>query len=140
MFERILVGTDGSGTAAAAVAHAVGLAEAADAELLVLSAYTPQREGAPVFADYTAPGIDVAKGLLADVEKRHGARCRIRTLVYEGGAADALCDTAEAEKVDVIVVGNRGMTGAKRKVLGSIPNTVSHHAPCNVLIVHTTDE
>lgn len=140
MFDRILVGTDGSGTAAAAVTHAVSLAEATGAELLVLSAYQAPREGAPVFAEYTAPGIDVARGLLSDVEKRHGDRVRLRTIVFEGSAADALCEVAESEKADVIVVGNRGMTGAKRVVLGSVPNTVSHHAPCNVLIVHTTDE
>lgn len=140
MFTKILVGTDGSGTAAAAVNHAVALAKATGAELLVLSAYHAPREGAPPFAEYTVPGVDVARGLLEDVQKRHGGTVTIRTLMREGTAADALCDTAEEEGVDVIVVGNRGMTGAKRVMLGSVPNTVSHHAPCNVLIAHTTDE
>jgi nucleotide-binding universal stress UspA family protein len=55
-----------------------------------------------------------------------------------GAASDVLVDVAEEEKADVIVVGNRGMTGAKRFLLGSVPNRVSHSAPCNVLIVHTT--
>ena len=49
-----------------------------------------------------------------------------------------ICEVAEKEGVDLIVVGNKGMTGAKRFLLGSVPNQVSHHSPCNVLIVKTT--
>ena len=56
----------------------------------------------------------------------------------QGDAADAILDIAEEQRADLIVVGNRGMTGAKRFLLGSVPNKVSHHAPCSVLIVRTT--
>jgi nucleotide-binding universal stress UspA family protein len=45
---------------------------------------------------------------------------------------------AEERGSDLIVVGNKGMTGAKRFLLGSVPNKVSHHAPCSVLIIRTT--
>jgi nucleotide-binding universal stress UspA family protein len=55
----------------------------------------------------------------------------------EGDPADAIIDAAEEEGADLIVVGNRGMQGAKRFLLGSVPNRVAHHAPCSVLIVHT---
>jgi nucleotide-binding universal stress UspA family protein len=55
-----------------------------------------------------------------------------------GDPADALLEVAEEEGADLIVVGNRGMTGAKRFLLGSVPNKISHHAPCSVLIVRTT--
>ena len=47
-------------------------------------------------------------------------------------------DVAEEQGAELIVVGNKGMTGAKRFLLGSVPNKVSHHAPCSVLIVRTT--
>ena len=57
------------------------------------------------------------------------------TEAREGQPADVLCDIAEAYGSDVIVVGNRGM---HRKVLGSVPNSVSHNAPCSVVIVKTT--
>lgn len=140
MFQRILVGTDGSGTAAAAVAHAVELAAKLNAEIIVVSAYQAPREGVPPFVEQGVSGIDVGRGLLEDVVKRYGSGVNLRTVLREGAPADAIIEAAEEEKADVIVVGNRGMTGAKRRVLGSIPNAVSHHAPCHVLIVHTTDE
>jgi nucleotide-binding universal stress UspA family protein len=141
MFRTIVVGTDGSGTAAAAVRRAAALAKATDAELLVVSAYSKPQDAPATFRDagQSAPGIEVAKGLLADVQKRYGDDVRLRTVAREGAPADALLDTAEEEKADVVVVGNKGMSGAKRYVLGSVPNTVSHHAPCHVLIVHTTE-
>jgi nucleotide-binding universal stress UspA family protein len=56
----------------------------------------------------------------------------------EGDPADAILDVAEERSSDLIVVGNKGMSGAKRFLLGSVPNKVSHHAPCSVLIVRTT--
>jgi len=55
-----------------------------------------------------------------------------------GDPADAILDVAEEERADLIVVGNKGMTGAKRFLLGSVPNKVSHHAPCSVMIIRTT--
>jgi nucleotide-binding universal stress UspA family protein len=62
----------------------------------------------------------------------------VETFARQGDAADAILDVAEEQRADLIVVGNRGMTGAKRFLLGSVPNKVSHHAPCSVLIVRTT--
>jgi nucleotide-binding universal stress UspA family protein len=56
----------------------------------------------------------------------------------KGDPADALLEVAEQERADMIVVGNKGMTGTKRFLLGSVPNKVSHHAPCSVLIIRTT--
>jgi nucleotide-binding universal stress UspA family protein len=141
MFQRILVGTDGSGTAAAAVEHAAELAKASGAELLVLTAYHQPADAAPPFQmapDF--PGAEVSKGILQDVERRYGGEVKLRTLSIEASPTDALIETADREKVDLVVVGNRGMGGAKRLVLGSVPNAISHHAPCHVLIVHTSDE
>ncbi len=67
-----------------------------------------------------------------------GAGIRAVTHAREGDPADAILDVAEELGADLIVVGNKGMTGAKRFLLGSVPNKVSHHAPCSVLIVRTT--
>jgi nucleotide-binding universal stress UspA family protein len=140
MFQRIVVGTDGSGTAAAAVSHAAQLAKAGGSELVVVTAYPKPQEAAPPFTAAGVPGHEVARGILEDVEKRYGGQVKLKTVVREGSPADVILDVAEDEKGDLVVVGNRGMSGAKRFVLGSVPNAVSHHAPCHVLIVHTTDE
>ena len=61
----------------------------------------------------------------------------VETYARQGDAADAILDVAEEQGCDLIVVGHRGMTGAKRFLLGSVPNKISHHAPCSVLIVRT---
>jgi nucleotide-binding universal stress UspA family protein len=66
------------------------------------------------------------------------AGVKVETFAREGDPADAILDVAEEQGADLIVVGNKGMTGAKRFLLGSVPNKVSHHAPCSVLIIRTT--
>ena len=70
----------------------------------------------------------------AEVE---AAGVAVRTYAREGDAADAILDVAEELGADLIVVGNKGMTGAKRFLLGSVPNKISHHAPCAVMIIRT---
>ena len=65
-------------------------------------------------------------------------RLEVETHAREGDPADAILDVAEEQKADLIVVGNKGMTGAKRFLLGSVPNKISHHAPCSVMIIRTT--
>jgi nucleotide-binding universal stress UspA family protein len=55
-----------------------------------------------------------------------------------GDPSDVLVSVVQLVDADLLVVGNRGMTGMKRFVLGSVPNKISHHAPCSVLIVDTT--
>ena len=124
MFSKIVVGTDGSETAARAVARAVDLASGFDAELVVVNVHGPR---------------DEARGrrVIEEVEKLHGGSARIRGVLRSGHPADALADVAEEEKADLIVVGNKGMTGVSR-FLGSVPNSISHHAPTHVLIVRTT--
>ena len=66
------------------------------------------------------------------------AGLQVRTFARQGDPADAILDVAEEQHADLIVVGNKGMTGAKRFLLGSVPNRVSHHAPCSVLIIRTS--
>jgi nucleotide-binding universal stress UspA family protein len=71
-------------------------------------------------------------------EARRAGVAAVETFARQGDAADAILDVAEEQRSELIVVGNKGMTGAKRFLLGSVPNKVSHHAPCSVLIVRTT--
>ena len=62
----------------------------------------------------------------------------VNTHARQGDPSDAIIDVAEESAADLIIVGNKGMTGAKRFLLGSVPNKVSHHAPCSVMIIRTT--
>ncbi len=74
---------------------------------------------------------------MAEAAALHGSRLPVGTLVRTGDPATVLLDEAE-RGYDLLVVGNKGMTGAARFLLGSVPNKVSHHAPCALLIVRTS--
>ena len=139
MFRKILVGTDGSDTAEVAVGNAAALAERTGAELLVAHALHQERgRGESTLGPAQDVSVPAAgRSILEHVEKKHGGRAQIRTLLREGSPADVLLDVADEEGVDVVVVGNVGMTGTRR-FLGSVPNNVAHHAPCHVLIVNTS--
>jgi nucleotide-binding universal stress UspA family protein len=140
MFKKILVGTDGSDSATKAVTHAAAMAEAMGAELVLIHVYpSPRSDVGSTFGRADAyPGQEIGQAVLRDAEKHFGGKVKIKSVLREGDPAEGLIDVAEEENIDLIIVGNRGMTGAKRFLLGSVPNQVSHHAPCNVLIVHTT--
>ena len=145
MFESILVGTDGSAAAGVAVAHSVQLAAALGARLQIVSAYEPVPERHLRVARVHVPSdvqVNMRDEVLALLESsRSDAEAAgvpwIETFARVGDAADAILDVAEEQGSDLIVVGNKGMTGATRFLLGSVPNKVSHHAPCSVLIVRT---
>jgi nucleotide-binding universal stress UspA family protein len=147
MFRSIVVGTDGSETASKAVAAAVDLAREIGASLDIVSAYEPvpqsrlreESRQAPEDLQWTInPREDVEATLREAAEDIEDAGIRVETFAREGDPADAILDVAEERGADLIVVGNKGMTGAKRFLLGSVPNKVSHHAPCSVLIIRTT--
>jgi nucleotide-binding universal stress UspA family protein len=147
MFGSIVVGTDGSETADEAVRQAIELAAAVNAKLQIVSAYEPvadtrlREEAQQVPADLqwmVNPREDVEATLSEASEKAKAAGVDVETFARQGDPADAILDVAEENGSDVIVVGNKGMTGAKRFLLGSVPNKVSHHAPCSVLIIRTT--
>ena len=147
MFERILVGTDGSDTAAEAVRQATELARATGAKLDIVSAYQPISQGRLRDESGEIPGdVAYAVGPKEDVnvilETAAGpakeAGVEVGTHAREGDPADAILTIAEEVGASVIVVGNKGMTGARRFLLGSVPNKISHHAPCSVYIARTT--
>ncbi len=145
MFRSIVVGTDGSSRSRQAVASAVDLARTHGASLHIVHAFRPVLQVAGASGDALA-------GLAAstDAEVESGSRARLEELASEikrdGVAVDTYCigqsaaaailSVAESQDADLIVVGNRGMSGARR-VLGSVPNSVAHGARCAVLIVPT---
>ncbi|HVL88745.1 MAG TPA: universal stress protein [Actinomycetota bacterium] len=122
MYTKIMSATDGSATAAKAVAIAADLARAVDAELLLVHVGDP----------------DKGRTVLEEAVSKFARGLKTKTMTVSGDPADMIIESAEAEGADLLVVGNKGMTGAKRFLLGSVPNQVSHHSPCNVLIVKTT--
>jgi nucleotide-binding universal stress UspA family protein len=145
VFASIVVGTDGSQTAATALQAAVELAQQCGARLHIVSAYEPVADehtqlDVPQDAQWDV-GRRPAVLALLDEARAVAARAGVSEVEVSprvGDAADAILDVAEEQRADLIVVGNKGMTGAKRFLLGSVPNKVSHHAPCSVLIVRTT--
>ena len=147
MFTRIVVGTDGSETAGEAVRQAVDLAKLTGAELNIVSAYAPlperkvkdEQRDAPADVQYEiGPRQDVNLVLEAAAAAAREEGIEVKVHPVEGDPAEAILDVAEEAGADLIVVGNKGMTGARRFLLGSVPNNVSHHASCSVIIVRTT--
>jgi len=147
MFQSIVVGTDGSQTAGEAVREAIELAKAIGASIELVSAYEPvasqrlreEARQAPEDMQWMVnPREDVDATLREAAARVQQAGVTVTTYAREGDPADAILDVAEERDADLIVVGNKGMTGAKRFLLGSVPNKVSHHAPCSVLIIRTT--
>jgi len=140
VYETVVVGADGSATAGEAVRQAIALVKLTGGKLHIVSAYKPQQlrssaEGE--FANSLDSG-DMASSLLADLAGRaRTAGVDAETHPESGDPADAICEVAVQVKADLIVIGNKGMTGVRR-VLGSIPNSVAHNAPCSVLIAFTS--
>lgn len=147
MFKVVVVGTDGSDTATQAVRQAVDLARAVGAKLELVSAYEPvpaqrlreERRDAPEDLQWAiSPREDVDATLEVAAAVAREAGVAVDVYPRQGDPADAILDVAEEREADLVIVGNKGMTGAKRFLLGSVPNKVSHHAPCSVLIIRTT--
>ena len=145
MFSSIVVGTDGSDTATQAVRQAIELARAVGGRIELVSAYEPVtdarlHETIAVPEDLhwiLNPREDVEATLERAASEVLAAGGEVEVYARQGDPADAILDVAEERGSDLIVVGNKGMTGAKRFLLGSVPNKVSHHAPCSVLIIRT---
>ncbi len=150
MFKSIVVGTDGSDTAARAVDLAGRLAQAGDATVLHIVAVGKSPSSAAIGMSQAAPGgagvtqanwsEDAVRGLQELLHHVASNVCEgvasVETYARIGDPAEVICQLADQVGADLIVVGNRGMQGGRR-FLGSVPNNVSHHAPCSVLIAQT---
>ncbi len=146
MFGSIVVGTDGSETAREAVRQATELAKRVEASIDLVCAYEPvsmsrlrdKRRDIPEDLEWLINPREEVDATLSEAAKHiRQSGVEVETYAREGDPADAILDVAEEEKAGLIVVGNKGMTGAKRFLLGSVPNKVSHHAPCSVMIIRT---
>lgn len=123
------------------------MASAVGATLEVVSAYAPvpeqrlrsERRDAPEDVQWAInPAQEVEASLSGAADIARAAGVKVNTYARQGDPAGAILDVAEEQKSDLVVVGNKGMTGARRFLLGSVPDKISHHAACSVLIIHTT--
>jgi len=148
-YRNVVVGTDGSETAEVAVRHASQLAKDHGARLVIITAYEPHDDQLA----RSTPGVpDDIRWTLTDRVQAEEKAIQGRVLANEAGVkgvvaqaiagspTEVLLEAAGDFSADVIVVGSKGLTGASRFVLGSVASSVSHHAPCDVLIVHTTGD
>lgn len=141
MYQRIVVGTDGSDRARAAVDQAAALAGVTGAALHLVQGCGSAVVVSPMYGE--AAGINPAELIQACeselqplVTELSGRGLDVTLHVVPTAGRDAVCAVADDVDADLIVVGNRGMTGAKR-FLGSVPNSIAHHAKCSVLIAST---
>jgi|SRR5436309_14450396 len=144
MIQIVAVGTDGSDTASKAVDFALDIAEKFGAKVVVASSYRPvgedrirkEQRDAPEDIQWSLnPTEDVDSALRGVEQKARSRGLEVASEARQGDPADVLCEIAEQHGADLLVVGNKGM---QRRVLGSVPNSVSHKAPCSVVIVKTT--
>ena len=144
MIKTGAVGTDGSDTAAKAVEFALDLAKRYDAKIVFLSAYKRVSEDrlkresrdAPEDVQWQInPAEDVEPALRDAEDAAREKGLETTSEAKEGDPSKVLVELADKHNADILVIGNKGM---QRKVLGSVPNTVSHKAGCAVLIVKTT--
>jgi nucleotide-binding universal stress UspA family protein len=146
-YGTVVVGTDGSPTASRAVRQASQLAADHGARLVVVTAYEPQGDalvdtaGAPKELQWMLTDKVQAEELAGSgraVAKEAGVE-RVSVQAVAGSPGDVLLEAAVDHGADCIVVGSVGLTSPARFVLGSVASAVAHHAPCDVLVVHTTD-
>ncbi len=144
MYEVIVVGTDGSDRAGIAVAQAIALAKMSGAKLHVVHAARPDAMTGSVLdpaaiavaeANRTYDRGDHICAQALEEAAREGVSAEMHSA--DGHPADVLISIAESTEADLVVVGNRGMRGAMRILLGSVSNKLAHHCPCSLLIVNT---
>ena len=151
MYKTIVVGVDGSETSRAAMLKAADLAKLTGARVHVVTASAKGYIASLAAIEPMAAGVlealrtaesqveSAAEAMLAHAAEEVGSRgVEVETHIVDSPPADAIVDVAQSVGADLIIVGNKGIRGSKRYVLGSVPNSVAHHAPCDVTIVSTT--
>jgi nucleotide-binding universal stress UspA family protein len=140
VYSTVVVGADDSSTAREAVNVAADVAQAGGGKLHIVTAYDPKSvrvEQLPEELRYAVGEhpADVLLRRLSELVRERGLEPIVHAAA--GDPVDAIVRIAEQVDADLIVVGNKGMKGVRR-VLGSVPNSVAHKAPCSVLIADTT--
>jgi nucleotide-binding universal stress UspA family protein len=141
MLSTVAVGTDGSATASKAVEAAAEIAQRFDAKVVLLSATSDSRHA--VTPDRQSEELQWASNpesrmreiLYRTEQDLLDRKIDCTSMIEEGDPADVLIRLAEVCNADLLVIGNRGM---HRRVLGSVPNSVTHKATCSVYVVKTT--
>jgi nucleotide-binding universal stress UspA family protein len=142
-YRHVMVGSDGSDTAHIAVQQAAELAKAFGARLTIVTAYPKVRPrtaaGVPddmqwMATDASSAEAQAKKGM--QLAKQVGVD-DVHTSVAPGDPAEVVLDAAKMLGADLLLLGNKGMASASRFLLGNVPNKVSHHAPCDMIIVRT---
>lgn len=146
-YRTIVVGTDGSSSSLRAVDAAARLASATGARLVLACAYEPMREEERVAAAealrdlaYKVEGANPATDALRTARGRAATAGvgEVEERAVRGDPTEVLLDVGKEHDANLIVVGNRGLNSLKGRLLGSVPSTITHRAPCDVLVVHTT--
>ena len=143
MFERILVAVDGSPFADRALACAVDLAKRYASKLIILHvvlrrfySVTPSEAGVLATTVYVKEMEDEGEAIIKKAEDfAKGSNINFQCKLIQGVPADEIVKTSATEKVDLIVIGSRGLTEVRAFLLGSVSDKVSHHAKCPTLIV-----
>lgn len=142
-YRTIVVGTDGSESAVRAVDTAASMGAADGSRLVVVTAFE-RHDHAPDDGAPTDVRWMLTDSATAEEHARHGRQrahdAGVDDVVVQavaGEPADMLIETARDFNADLIVVGSVGLTNAAHFILGSVASTVLHHAPCDVLVVHT---
>jgi nucleotide-binding universal stress UspA family protein len=144
MYNSIVIGIDGSPTAEIALEKALELARASGGRVHLVSAYERATArvagGAPSGEDFQAPSDFKVEAVLQQAVDRCTAEgLDVQQHAPQGRAAEALIRVAQESGSDLIVIGSVGMKGPKR-IFGSVPNSVAHRSPCDVLIVQTSEK
>lgn len=162
-YKKVLVGTDGSPTAMRALDVACDLGAQLGTEVLVVCAYEPPTErelaqmrsdpgdpvaqwsagkttsGTPEEFRWRIAGTAQAEDVLERASEHAGNRgVKAEVRAVKGSPAETLISVADEDNCDLVAIGNVGMAGAKRFMLGNVPNRISHHAPTDVLIIRTS--
>jgi nucleotide-binding universal stress UspA family protein len=149
MYQKIVVGTDGSAGANVAVDAAIELARLTGARLHVVHVHNVVAASLATGAELAVPPVDIVEvneaihtegQVICDQAIARADRAGVEAEAHcmGGHASEELLQVASAVSADLVVVGNRGMSGMRRFVLGSVPNKVAHHCPASVLIVDTS--
>ena len=138
----IVVGTDGSETAAVAVEAAIQLAKTFGQPLHVVCAHQVRTaaDGLALSAGVSPTAMDSSwvDQVLGDAaEQIRQSSVEVVTHGKIGNPAEAILDVAEEVNADLIVVGNRGIGSKSRFILGNVPSRVVHHATCSTFVVNT---
>lgn len=135
MYKKILIPVDGSEKASLAARQAAELASILGSEVTlfhVVPVLPVDRFRSIVAEESRTQGKELLEQLRKELDKFN---ITIDTDMVPGHPADAICLKARSDKYDLIIMGNRGLSGVKGYLMGSVSSAVTRYAPCPVLVV-----